>query len=214
VYSAGTGPKHGSVVGGVIIRLSAFTPKLISKQRLIERDSVLTLALAEKERVSRIVDVSGYDVREDLASELDFPIGRIKLDVEKALCRSQFDWTVLGSAPSIEIFFAMTKGNRMMVPGGGPPALPTVSPVDVGEIAAQAVLRDGLQAQRIRLLSPQPQSENLLRKDRAATVHRTMKTAKQSQKWGETQGETAPAQAEQNRAQTPAASARLSKHGL
>ena len=64
---------HG--VAGVIISLSAFTPKLISKQRLIERDSVLmTLALAEKERVSRIVYLSGYDVCEDLSSELDFPI--------------------------------------------------------------------------------------------------------------------------------------------
>ncbi len=32
----------------------------------------------------------------------------------------------------------------MMVPGGGPEGLPTVSAVDVGEIAAQALLRDDL----------------------------------------------------------------------
>jgi len=142
--------------GGVVISLSAFSPRLIRKQRLIECDSVLmTLALAEKECVSRIVYLSGYDAREDLPAELDFSTGRIKLEIERALCRSQFNWTVLGAAPSMEIFFAMTKGTRMMVPGGGPPALPTVSPVDVGEIAAQAVLREDLRGQRIRLTGPE-----------------------------------------------------------
>ena len=143
-------------VGGVVIGISAFTPKLIRKQWLIERDSVLTaFALAEKTGIGRVVYISGYDVRDDLPPDLDFPTGRIKVEVEKALCRSRLNWTVLGAAPSMEIFFAMKKGSRMLVPGGGPPALHTVSPVDVGEIAAQAVLRDDLRHQRIRLTGPE-----------------------------------------------------------
>jgi uncharacterized protein YbjT (DUF2867 family) len=55
----------------------------------------------------------------------------------------------------MEIFFAMIRGDTMTVPGGGPPALPTVSPADVGEIAAQAVLRDDLRGQRIRMTGPE-----------------------------------------------------------
>ena len=42
-----------------------------------------------------------------------------------------------------------------MVPGGGPAALPTVSAVDVGEIAAQAALRDDLGGKRLRLTGPE-----------------------------------------------------------
>ena len=42
-----------------------------------------------------------------------------------------------------------------MVPGGGPPALPTVSPVDVGEIVAQTVLRDDLHGRRFRMVGPE-----------------------------------------------------------
>lgn len=43
----------------------------------------------------------------------------------------------------------------MTVPGGGPPALPTISPRDVGEIAAQTVLRDDLGGKRIRMTGPE-----------------------------------------------------------
>ena len=43
----------------------------------------------------------------------------------------------------------------MIVPGGGPPALPTISSHDVGEIAAQAVLRNDLQGRRFRLPGPE-----------------------------------------------------------
>ena len=49
----------------------------------------------------------------------------------------------------------MIRGETMMVPGGGPPALPTVSAVDVGEIAAQAALRDDLSGRRFRLVGPE-----------------------------------------------------------
>jgi uncharacterized protein YbjT (DUF2867 family) len=55
----------------------------------------------------------------------------------------------------MQIFFALIRGDTMMVPGGGPPALPTVSAVDVGEIAAQAALRDDLSSRRFRLVGPE-----------------------------------------------------------
>ncbi len=55
----------------------------------------------------------------------------------------------------MDIFFAMIRSDRMVVPGGGPKAVPTVSPADLGEIAAQAVLRDDLGGRRIRLAGPQ-----------------------------------------------------------
>jgi uncharacterized protein YbjT (DUF2867 family) len=42
----------------------------------------------------------------------------------------------------------------MTVPGGGPQALPTVSPFDVGEVAAQAILRPELAGKRVRVVGP------------------------------------------------------------
>ena len=55
----------------------------------------------------------------------------------------------------MEIFFAMMRGTRMIVPGGGPQALPTISPADLGEIVAQTVLRDDLGGRRIRVAGPE-----------------------------------------------------------
>jgi uncharacterized protein YbjT (DUF2867 family) len=144
----------------VIISVSAFAPRLIRKLELIERDSVLmVLAEAAKVGISRAVYVSIYDIRLELPGGYDFDLRRIiakfKLEVEQALAGSDLNWTVLGAPPSMEIFFRMIRGNSMMVPGGGPPALPTISPVDVGEIAAQAVLRHDLQGKRFRLVGPE-----------------------------------------------------------
>ena len=140
----------------IVISVSAFTPRLIRKLQLIERDSVLiVLEEARKAGVSRVVYISVYDIGEDLIAKLHSDIARIKLEIETALRESGFNWTVLGAAPSMEIFFAMIRRNIMMVPGGGPPALPTVSPVDVGEIAAQTVLRDDLGGKRIRMTGPE-----------------------------------------------------------
>ncbi len=140
----------------VVISVSAFTPRLIRRLRLIERDSVLmVLEEAHKAGISRVVYISVYDIREDLIARLHSDIARIKLDIETTLRESGFNWTVLGAAPSMEIFFAMIRRSIMMVPGGGPPALPTVSPVDVGEIAAQTVLRDDLGGKRIRMTGPE-----------------------------------------------------------
>jgi uncharacterized protein YbjT (DUF2867 family) len=147
-------------VRAVIISVSAFAPRLIRKFTLIERDSVLlVLAEAEKVGVSRIVYISAYDIRKDISEYMQRVLGlevaRIKREIENALAGSNFNWTVLGAPPSMEIFFAMIRGSTMMVPGGGPAALPTVSPVDVGEIAAQTVLRDDLHGKRFRMVGPE-----------------------------------------------------------
>lgn len=143
-------------VKAVVISVSAFTPKLIRKLELIERDSVLmVLEEAQNAGISRIVYLSGYALRRGLVEELDLAFGRIKLEIETALAQSDFSWTVLGEAPSMEVFFAMIRGEKMIVPGGGPPALPTVSPVDTGEIAAQTVLREDLGGRRIRVTGPE-----------------------------------------------------------
>ena len=139
-------------VKAVVISVSAFTPKLIRKLKLIERNSVLmVLEEAQNVGISRIVYLSGYELYPAIIKELDLEFGRVKLEIETALAQSAFNWTVLGEAPSMEVFFAMIRGERMIVPGGGPPALPTVSPVDTGEIAAQTILRDDLVNRRIRV---------------------------------------------------------------
>lgn len=145
-------------VQAVVISVSAFSPKLVRRLRLVEQDAVLmVLEEAQKAGVSRIVYISVYDIRQDLLKRLnlDLETARIKQEVETALAKSDLNWTVLGAPPSMETFFAMIRGDTMMVPGGGPPALPTVSSVDVGEIAAQTVLRDDLRGQRIRMVGPE-----------------------------------------------------------
>jgi uncharacterized protein YbjT (DUF2867 family) len=140
----------------VVISISAFHPTLIRRLEEIERDAVLdVLQAAQQSGISRVVYISVFDIREDVIDELNDPTARCKLAVETALALSDLNWTVLGSAPSMELFFAMIRGNRMVVPGGGPAALPTVSPTDVGEIAAQAVLRDDLAGLRVRMVGPE-----------------------------------------------------------
>ena len=52
------------------------------------------------------------------------------------------------------MFFAFLNKGRMIVPGGGSNAFPTISPEDVGEITAQIVMRDDLSEKRIRLTGP------------------------------------------------------------
>jgi uncharacterized protein YbjT (DUF2867 family) len=122
----------------------------------IEQDAVLTtLTEAEAAGVQRVVYISVYDIRQTLADELRLASAGIKQRVEQALARSNLNWTVLGAAPSMELFFTMIRGDTMVVPGGGPPALPTLSPLDMGEIAAQAVLRDDLGGRRFRMAGPQ-----------------------------------------------------------
>jgi uncharacterized protein YbjT (DUF2867 family) len=141
----------------IVIAISAFTWKAIRRRIEIERDSVLRiLEEADRKGIARVVCLSGYDVREDFADRLGvLAIAKPMLDVHAALAESRLNWTVLGCPPSMEIFFAMIRGAKMIVPGGGPPALPSISPIDVGTIAAQAVLRDDLGGRRIRLPGPE-----------------------------------------------------------
>jgi uncharacterized protein YbjT (DUF2867 family) len=140
----------------VLVSVSAFSSKLIRKLRLIERDSVLTvLELAQQMGIPRLVYISVYDIRENLVEDLGFEAARYKGEVETALAESELNATVLGAAPSMAIYFSMIRGSTMMVPGGGSAALPTVSAIDVGEIAAQAVLRDDLDGRRIRMVGPE-----------------------------------------------------------
>jgi uncharacterized protein YbjT (DUF2867 family) len=143
-------------VRAAVISVSAFSPRLIRKLRLIERDSILmVLEEAKRTGVSRVVYISVYDIWEDLIRKLDLEIGRIKLEIETTLAESDFEWNILGAAYSMEIFFSMIRGESMMVPGGGPPALATVSPVDVGEVTAQTVVRDDLGRKRMRVTGPE-----------------------------------------------------------
>jgi uncharacterized protein YbjT (DUF2867 family) len=113
-------------------------------------------AEAKNAGIDRVVYLSGYDMREDLLRELNLlKFGEIKLEIERTLRESDFNWTILGCAPSMELLFAFVRNGKMMVPGGGPPAVPTVNRNDVGEIAAQAALRNDLLGQRFRLTGPE-----------------------------------------------------------
>ena len=140
----------------IIISISAMNRKTIRKINLIERDSVLmVLEEAEKAGISRIVYISVYDLRKKIIDQFDLQQGKIKLEIEERLRESDFDWIVFGAPPSSEIFFSMIRGSTMTVPGGGPPALPTISPIDLGKIVAQAVVRSDLVKRRFRLTGPE-----------------------------------------------------------
>jgi uncharacterized protein YbjT (DUF2867 family) len=140
-----------------IIAVSAWTWHTIKQIKAIEQDAVLTIfAEAKNAGIDRVVYLSGYDLRKDLLQELNLPkLGEIKLEIERTLRQSDFNWTILGCAPSMELLFAFVRNGRMMVPGGGPPAVPTISRNDVGEIAAQVVLRNNLSGQRFRMTGPE-----------------------------------------------------------
>jgi uncharacterized protein YbjT (DUF2867 family) len=139
-------------INAIVIAISAFNRKTIRKLRLIEYDSVLNLLHQASElKIGRIVYISVY---EKPSSEIKMPTGKIKREVEEAFEKSSFDYTILGAPPSIEIFFSMIRGNKMRVPGGGPPALPNISPIDLGEIAAQAITKADLPKKRYRLGGP------------------------------------------------------------
>ncbi len=139
----------------VVVAVSAFARSQIRELAAIERDAVIAaLDAARSSGIRRIVYVSVFDVRPEIPDRLHLESARIKQDVEAYLESSDLDWTVLGAPPSMEIFFAMIRGDRMVVPGGGPKTFPTISPVDLGEIAAQSVLRDDLGKRRIRLAGP------------------------------------------------------------
>jgi uncharacterized protein YbjT (DUF2867 family) len=141
----------------VVIAVAAHDRRQIRNRMQIERDAVLSiLERAEHQHVKRVVYLSGYDVRREFAEPLGLlDFARPQLDVQDALARSNLNWTVLGCPPSMEIFFAMIRGRHMNVPGGGPPALPTISPVDAGIITAQAAVRGDLGGRHIRMPGPE-----------------------------------------------------------
>jgi len=126
----------------------------------IERDAVLMIMEeASKANISRLVYMSGYEMREQLLRDLKIPeFGEIKIEIEGKITQSYFNWTILGDAPAFEMFFAFLNKGRMTVPGGGLNAFPTISPEDVGEITAQIVMRDDLNGKRIKLTGPKAYS--------------------------------------------------------
>ncbi len=140
-----------------VIAVAAMSPGAIRRLKVIERDAVLAfLAEAERSGVRRLVYLSVYDLDLELARRLGVKIAGYKADVEEALRAGGLDWTVLGQPPSMEMFFAMIRGGKtMVVPGGGPPALPTIAPQDTGTIAAEAALRDDLGGLRFRMAGPE-----------------------------------------------------------
>ena len=141
---------------GIVICVSGFSRKTIRQIKKIERDSVIkVLDKARNKGIKRVVFISVYDFNEELIDELKIPQAEIKQDVEQYLKDSDFNWTVLGAGPSIEMFFRMIRGKTMAVPGGGPPAIPTISPIDLGKICAQAVIREDLSQRRFRLTGPE-----------------------------------------------------------
>jgi uncharacterized protein YbjT (DUF2867 family) len=141
----------------VVICLSAMSNKLIGKIKQIERDAVLTIMEeAERVKISRLVYMSGYEMREQLLRELKIPeFGAIKIEIESKIAQSHFNWTILGDAPAYEIFFAFVRNGKMTVPGGGFNAIPSISAEDVGEITAQVALRNDLKGRRIKLTGPE-----------------------------------------------------------
>jgi uncharacterized protein YbjT (DUF2867 family) len=141
----------------IVVAVAAMTPKLARQRRQIERDAVLHLLVqAQANHVERVVYLSGYDVQKKYVDQIGIgEFANTMLDVQQALRESTLNWTVLGCAPSMQIFFKMIRGTKMIVPGGGPPALPTIAAQDVGAIAAQCVLRSDLSQRHIRLPGPE-----------------------------------------------------------
>ena len=160
VTEKGTIEKSLKNVSAIVICLSAMSSKLIRKMKAIERDAVLEiLEKAKNANISRLVYMSGYEMRKQLLDDLKIPeFGEIKIEVEEKIRQSDFNWTILGDAPSFEIFFAFINKGKMAVPGGGLNAIPTISPEDVGEITAQIVMRDDLNGKRIKLTGPKAYS--------------------------------------------------------
>jgi uncharacterized protein YbjT (DUF2867 family) len=142
-------------ISGLVISISAMTPQLIRKYRIIELDAVKKLLDLLKEReIKRVVYISVFDPMHPLAEKLKLESAKIKKEAEESISKSNLNWTIFGAPPSQEIFFAMLRANKLIIPGGGPPKLPTISPMDVGEIVAEAVLREDLSGKRFRLVGP------------------------------------------------------------
>ncbi len=142
-------------INAIVISISAFNRKTIKKLKEIERDSVLmVLKEASKANISRIIYISTYDNDPNLINSLNMLVGKIKLEIEEWLAKSDLNWTVIGAPPSIEIFFRIIRGNTMNVPGGGYNQIPCISPNDLGKIIAEAATKDNLSKKRFRATGP------------------------------------------------------------
>lgn len=142
----------------IIISLSAMSPKLIRKQKEIELDAVMTiLDEAENLGIQRIVFISIYDMRKKMIEDLKLDVGLMKMAIEERLNNSDFfNSTILGCPPSYLMFARFVRKKVMIVPGGGSPLMPSVAPQDVGEIAAQASIRDDLNKKRFHMTYSKP----------------------------------------------------------
>lgn len=142
----------------VVLALSAFAPRQVCRLWDIEYRASVRILEEVARRKGRAVLVSAYEPREQLIDRLGFEAGRVKLELERRLREMDFDWTILGAAFSMALFFRMIRGTRMVVPGGGRRRIPVIACEDVGQVAAQAVLRDDLAGRRLRLAGPHPYS--------------------------------------------------------
>ncbi len=138
-----------------VVAVAAMTRKLIKRREAIERDAVLSIVdEAEKAKLSRLVYISVYEI--DVAfleANSLLEMGKHHLAVEKRLAETKLNWTILGCSPSFEFFFTFLE--KGAVPGRGVQRNPTISPEDLGEISAQAVLRDDLGGKRFRMTGPE-----------------------------------------------------------
>lgn len=168
--------KAFSGVDGIVFSISAMSVNQIRRLKQIEQQAVInSMDLAKNAGIKRIVYISVFEVNLEFAAAHRLTVASEKAVVEEYIRNSGFNWTILGAPPSMEIFFAMIHGNNMMVPGGGPSALPTISPVDVGEIAAQAVIRNDLHGLRIKMVGPRaysfPDAASRISKTWGRTIH-------------------------------------------
>ena len=140
-----------------VVSIAAMTPKGARHLHEIEHDAVLRIFERAQDRgPSRVVYLSGYEIREDLLERhgISDEFGP-KAEVERSLAATDLDWTILGHPPSMQLFFEMIRGDTLNVPGGGPDAIPTIAATDAGQITAQAALRDDLGGQRFHLTGPE-----------------------------------------------------------
>jgi uncharacterized protein YbjT (DUF2867 family) len=136
----------------IIVTVSAFNRKQIRKVKEIELTAILNIFnIAKSHQIQRIIYLSVF---EKPAKNINIIQGKLKRELENYLELSSFNYTILGIPPSIEMFFALKKGNKLIAPGGGPPILPTIAPQDIGKIVTKAILIQNLEKRRFRLVGP------------------------------------------------------------
>ncbi len=142
-------------VDKIVISISAFKPSLIKKMDVIEKTAVINLLkAAERNGIQKIVYISTYELNKNLIEKYNLKSAEIKLEIENYLKNSSLNYKIIGTAPSMEIFFAMLKGSIMIVPGGGPASLPVIAPQDVGIIVDKIINKDDFNRKRVKVTGP------------------------------------------------------------